>query len=197
MSLQEIRNNYQRFSNTKLLRIAENDAKELPDEVIEILKSEITRRKLGDHLIQAIDIVRKPITEEDYKAYYELLSKMPCPYCNSKTAKNNVTMVRKTTSAIIITHRTNKPKIGCSNCLDGLHRSANIHTFFLGWWGIPWGPIHSLRTFYKNRKMRKRFNHSNQLDELFVAFIQANIVALESNKQNEIALGNVIRQLNS
>jgi hypothetical protein len=51
---------------------------------------------------------------------------------------------------------TFEPKlvIGCSSCITAeVERLSNL-SLLLGWWGIPWGPIYTIRALAINSKAK-------------------------------------------
>jgi len=55
MDIKNIKENYTKFDDEKIIRIAEKDFQSLRPEVLDILKSEINKRKLPNELIVKID----------------------------------------------------------------------------------------------------------------------------------------------
>ena len=55
MSIEDIRKNYENFTDSEILQIASEDTDTLSKEVIPILKNEITKRKLSPNLIEKIE----------------------------------------------------------------------------------------------------------------------------------------------
>jgi len=196
MNLNTIKSNYNNFDDLKIKNIALKESSSLRPEVIDILKAEIIKRKLSQDLIDAIDSQTRELTEEEFKEYCEILRNHPCPNCNSKTSKLNVSMTGKVISAIIFTNYSKDLKIACSYCLDEFNKNANMKSALFGWWGIPWGPIHTIRSFIFNSSMKQN-NRTQKPNELFQGFVMNNIGILENSRNSPQKLTMFLRKLNN
>ncbi len=164
MDLNDIRENYKKFDDWKIEKIASEEAGSLRLEVLDILKAEIKKRNLNLNLIDSVDSQIRELTESEFDEYCEILRNHPCPKCNSKTQKINATMVGRVVSILIMTNYEKFLKVACSNCLDEMHREANMKSALLGWWGIPWGPIQTIRSFMFNSRMKKIIGLKNRMN---------------------------------
>lgn len=195
MNLNDIRENYKRFDDYQIEKIALEEAHSLRPEVLDILKAEIKQRNLNLNLINSVDSQTKQLTNDEFNEYCEILKKHPCPKCKSKTQKINVTMVGEVVSMVIISDYDKSVKVACSNCLDDIHNKANIKTMLLGWWGFPWGPIYTIRSFIFNSNMKKN-NRGEQSNQIFKNFVINNIGILESAKTEPKKLTEFINRIN-
>nr|WP_299384201.1 hypothetical protein [Allomuricauda sp.] len=195
MDLNDIRENYRNFDDWTIEQIATKEVASLRPEVVDILKSEIERRNLNLGLIDSVDLQTKELTEAEFNAYCEVLRSHPCPNCHSKTQKINATMVGRVISILVLTNYSKSLKVACSNCLDDMHRSANIKSALLGWWGIPWGPIDTIRSFIFNAGMKKN-NRTERPNELFANFVMSNIGVLENAKSEPEKLTELLIRTN-
>jgi len=196
MDLNDIRENYKKFDNWKIEKIASEEAGSLRPEVIDIIKSEIKKRNLNLNLIDSIDSQIRELTESEFNEYYEFLRNHPCPNCNSKTQKINATMIGRVVSFLIMTNYEKSLKIACSNCLDEMHSKANMKSALFGWWGFPWGPIHTIRSFIFNISMKKN-NRTEKPNEFFASFILNNIGIIETAKTQPKKLTELINRTNN
>ena len=194
MNLDDIRENYKNFEDWEIEKIASKEADSLRPEVLDILKSEVKKRKLN--LLSSINSQTKELTETEFSEYCEIVRNHPCPKCRSKTQKINVSMVGQVISMIFMTNYEKTLKVACSNCLDEMHRKANIKSALLGWWGFPWGPIHTIRSFIFNSSMKKN-NRTEKPNEIFKSFILNNIGIIEKAKTNPKNLTNLINRINN
>lgn len=196
MDLNSIKENYKNYDNWEIEKIASKEASALKPEVIEILKSEITKRNLNLNLIDSIDSQRRELSESEFIEYYTILRNLPCPNCKSRTQKINATFIGQVVSILIITNYEKSLKVSCSNCLDEMYNKANTKSALLGWWGIPWGPIHTIRSFIFNSKMKKN-NRTEKPNEILTSFIINNIGILEKTKTQPEKLTEFINQVNN
>ncbi len=196
MDLNEIRENYKNFEDWKIEKIASEEAGSLRPEILDILKLEIKKRNLKRNLIDSVDSQTKELTESEFNEYSRILRNHPCPKCKSKTQKINVTMVGRVVSILIMTNYEKSLKVACSNCLDEMHSEANMKSALLGWWGIPWGPIQTIRSFMFNSSMKKN-NWTEIPNEFFSSFIVSNIGIMEKAKTEPEKLTEFINRTNN
>jgi len=196
MDLNDIRENYKNFDDWKIEKIASEEADSLRPEVIDILKTEIKKRNLNLNLIDSVDSQTKELSEYEFNEYCDILRNHPCPKCKSKTQKINATMVGCVVSMIIMTNYEKSLKVACSNCLDEMHRKANMKSALLGWWGFPWGPIQTIRSFMFNSSMKKN-NRTEKPNEIFTSFIAGNLGIMETAKTEPEKLTEFINQTNN
>ena len=194
MDLNDIKENYKKFEDWKIEKIASEEAGSLRPEVLDILKTEIENRKLN--LLDTIDAQTKEITESEFNDYYNVLRNHPCPKCESKTQKINATIVGRVVSMLILTNYEKCLKVACSNCLDEMHNKANKKSALLGWWGFPWGPIQTIRSFLFNSRMKKN-NRTVEPNEIIASFIVNNIGIMEKAKSEPEKLTELINKTNN
>ncbi len=196
MDLNDIKENYKKFEDWKIEKIASEEAGSLRPEVLDILKTEIENRKLNLNLLDTIDAQTKEITESEFNDYYNVLRNHPCPKCESKTQKINATIVGRVVSMLILTNYEKCLKVACSNCLDEMHNKANKKSALLGWWGFPWGPIQTIRSFIFNSRMKKN-NRTVEPNEIIASFIVNNIGIMEKAKSEPEKLTELINKTNN
>lgn len=193
-SLEELRKNYERFDNDKLVRLATEEATGLRPEAIGLLKQIITERGLSGDLIKGIDAQFEEIDDNKLLEYAELLRGLPCPICKSKDKKLNATMTGSVISFIIMTNYEKEVKIACPSCLDKANNKAMIKSAFLGWWGFPWGIIRTPQALLLNNKMKKQ-NHMSVPNDLLNSFVLGRIGSLEANRSNPAELQYIIEHI--
>ncbi|RZN84776.1 MAG: hypothetical protein EVB11_01615 [Winogradskyella sp.] len=196
MDLNDIRDNYRNFPDWKIEKIASEEANSLRPEVLDILKAEIKRRNLKSNLINSVDSQTRELTESEFNEYCHILRNRPCPKCNSRTQKINATMVGRVISMLIMTNYEKSLKVACPNCLDEMHNNANLKSALLGWWGFPWGPIQTIRSFIYNSGM-KEFNRTEKPNEVFTSFVVSNVGILEKAKTEPEKLTEFINRTNN
>ena len=195
MDINDIKENYKKFDDWEIEKIASEEAASLRPEVIDILKSEIEKRNLNLNLLDSVNSQIKELTESEFNQYSNILRNHPCPSCKSRTNRINATMVGRVISMLILTNYEKNLKIACSDCLDELHRKANTKSSLLGWWGFPWGPVQTIRSFIFNSKMKKN-NRTEKPNEIFSSFVINNVGILETAKTNPEKLTEFIIRTN-
>jgi len=157
-NLDELRKNYERFDDRKIIRIATEEATSLRPEALELLKQIIKERGLSEDILKSVDAQFEKIDTNKLTEYAELLRDLPCPVCHQTQNKLNATVVSTVVSLVFFTQYKNEIKIACPPCLDKLNNNAMIKSALLGWWGIPWGLIRTPKALLANNKRKKNNN---------------------------------------
>lgn len=182
-----LRENYRHLPADKLLRLATDDAARLRPEALALLRAELGRRGLGETAEKAIAARLRVLTEAEIADYCALLQAQPCPRCWSLVQPLNATISSKVLSFVVMTTREKRFAIACPSCLDKLNGDATITSALLGWWGVPWGIIHTVRAIAFNSNMRKS-NHLIQPNDLLKAFVVQNVGRIEAARDNPVDL---------
>jgi len=194
-SIEDLRNNYKRFSDDKLIQLATTDAAGLRPEAIQVLQEEIKDRGLSTDLLKGIDVQRKEINEKELLEFCEIIRKQPCPICGSALFKLNATLTGNVVSFLIFTNYEKKLVIACPDCLRKANKNAMIKSAFLGWWGIPWGIIRTIQSFIFNNKMSKQ-TQLEEPNENLIGFVLERVGTIEANKLDNARLQSLIKYLN-
>jgi hypothetical protein len=193
-NLEELRKNYERFDDNKLIRIATEEATGLRPEAVGLLKQIIKERGLSEDITKGIDAQFQEINNEGLAEYTELLRVQPCPVCKSTNNKLNATIAASVISFVIMTNYEKELKIACPDCLDKANNTAMIKSVLLGWWGFPWGIIRTPQALLLNNKMKKQ-NRLAEPNDLFNAFVLGRIGRLEANRNNPTKLQEIIEHI--
>jgi hypothetical protein len=193
-NLEELRKNYERFDDSKLIRLATEEASELRPEAVELLKQIIKERGLSEDILKGIDVQIQEIDNEKLLEYSELLRGLPCPVCQSTNEKLNATMTGTVISFIILTNYEKELKIACPNCLDKANNKAITKSALLGWWGFPWGLIRTTQALLFNDKMKKQ-NRLFGPNDLLKGFVLERIGRLEASRNNPSELQEIIGRI--
>lgn len=193
-NIEQLRKNYERFDDRKLIRIATEEATSLRPEALELVKEIIKERNLSEDVLKGVEVQFKEVDEKTLNEYTELLRKLPCPVCKSNSDKLNATMIGNVMSFIIMTNYEKAIKIACPKCLDKFHNKAMIKTALLGWWGIPWGIIRTSQALILNSKMKSK-NHSFEPTEILSGFVSQRIGRIEANRNNKEELESLIEHI--
>jgi hypothetical protein len=193
-NLKELRQNYETFDDSKLIRLATEEASELRPEAVELLKQIIKERGLSVDILKGIGVQIQEIDDEKLLEYSELVRSLPCPVCKSTNEKLNATMTGSVISFIIITNYEKELKIACPNCLDKANNNAIIKSALLGWWGLPWGLIRTTQALLFNEKMKKQ-NRLSEPNDLLRGFVFERIGRLEASRNNPSELQELIERI--
>ncbi len=195
MNISDIKDNYKTFEDSKIKHLALNEVASLRPEVIEILKEEIKTRNLSENLLNSIEIQLHEPSESEINNYAEILKNHECPICKSKTQTLKISSIGEVVSIIVMTNYNKTLKVGCEDCLTELNNKAITKSAILGWWGIPWGPVQTIRSFIYNSQMKKN-NRINQQNEHYHGLIYENIGVFEMAKKDPKVLTNLLRKIN-
>ena len=91
-NLKELTETYESFDDSKLIRLATEEAAELRPEAVELLKQIIKERGLSEDILKGIDVQIQGVDDEKLLEYAELLRRLPCPVCRLTNEKLNATM---------------------------------------------------------------------------------------------------------
>lgn len=192
--IDELRKNYEGYTDEKLIRIASEEATGLRPEALELLKQIIEERGLSPNIRKSIDAQFKKIDEKTLLEYCEVLRSLPCPICNSPYNKLNATITGTVTSFLVMTSYRKEIKIACPKCLDKLNDNAITKSALLGWWGLPWGIIRTPKAILFNLKMKKQ-NHAPEANDILKAFVLERIGRIETNRDNPDGLIDIIQYI--
>ena len=193
-NLDQLRKNYERFDDKKLIQIATEDATTLRPEALELLMIILKERNISENVLKGVEVQFREIDEETFLAYTEIIRSLPCPVCNASEHKLNATITGNVISFILITNYEKEIKIACPACLDKANNSAMIKTALLGWWGIPWGIIRTSQALILNSKMKSN-NHSDEPTEILNGFVAERLGRIEANKNNVAELQSLIKYI--
>jgi hypothetical protein len=188
----QLKENYRRLSDAKLMRIASESATTLRPEALVLLKEELSTRGLAATVEKAIEVQFKVVSEEGISEYCKLLQAQPCPICRSTAQPLNATLTSKVMSFLVLTTWKKQFAIACPACLDKLNRDASTTSALLGWWGFPWGIIRTIQALISNGKMAKT-NHASYPNHLLKSFVVGNAGRIEAARDNAIDLQALIK----
>jgi hypothetical protein len=194
MDIEDIRKNYRNFDDSKIQELAKQDASKLRPDVVLILMEEIRRRNLSENLISGIDAQLKILSPEELLDYCTLIQKQPCPICNGKTQKLNAIILKEVMSVILLSNVTSHLKIGCPQCLKESKSKINLKTALLGLWSTK-GIFYTIKALVQNKRMEK-YIRNYEPNEILKSYILENIGVIEPNKNNPIALNNMLKRAN-
>lgn len=193
-SIDQLRKNYERFDDQKLIRLATEEASELRPEAVDLLKQIIKERGLSVDIVKAMDAQFQEVDDAKLSEYVELLRGLPCPVCKNVHKKLNATITASVISIIVVTNYEKVWKIACPDCLDQANTNAMVKSALLGWWGFPWGLIRTPQALLFNFKM-KRQNRISEPNDLLKVFTLERIGRLEAFRNNRSELQEIIGRI--
>jgi hypothetical protein len=148
----ELIQRYASLSDDRLLDLAVSEASGLTAEALEVLKAELHARGIGNQLRDAITIQTRPIAAPELEELVQRARTLPCPSCGSTGAMLNAATVGTVRSFLVMTSYEKSVVVGCPSCISSAADKADTVTAALGWWGLPFGPIHTLQAIALNAK---------------------------------------------
>ena len=134
LSIEEIRENYSKFPDYKIEKIAAENTSSLRPEVVEVLKAEIKKRKLNPNLLGSVAIQLEPIAKKDIQSLKNKITKTHCPTCTSQNHDLIAIQVLETISPLFVTISTERIYIACPSCARKEKTNSIIKTLLLCWW---------------------------------------------------------------
>jgi hypothetical protein len=147
----------------------------------------------------AYDALRYTVAKDKPKS--KPLEPICCSKCGKTTAQPRATVFTYAVSAVLVTFRKPIQGIYCSACARKLSFKASLISAFAGWWGLPWGPIVTVASIFRNA-MGGHYSRSTNENLLWfnaLAFLSkgnfplscALAQQLQTASDNEIAIGAV------
>lgn len=164
--LDDLRQRYARLADEDLLELALQGAETLTPEALELLRSEVRNRGLGQEVQGAIDAQLDDFTPAQHAELVDRFRRLACPLCGDKRGSLNAFTVTVVRSYVFVTYIESSLVIGCPECIRRTAAAANRRTMTLGWWGFPWGIIRTLGALSTNRKALRAQEHLTPSPEL-------------------------------
>jgi hypothetical protein len=79
-----------------------------------------------------------------------------CSVCDKVSAQPGYAIFYRVTSFLMATRQEAVQGVYCKKCAEKACLKATAHTWALGWWGFPWGPIYTLSALFTNLVGGKR-----------------------------------------
>lgn len=190
--LDELRRNYESFSDDKLIALATEQAASLRPEALELLKQVLAERGLAGELDQAIAVQTAGVSADLVDQYADLIRNQPCPVCGAAGEKLNATQIATVTSMVVITRYKKEIKVACPSCLDQLMAKATKQNLLSGWWGIPWGIFRTTQALIANGKFKKQ-HHTEGANIVLKTFASKRAGRIEAFRNNPEALQTLLK----
>jgi hypothetical protein len=192
-SVDEIRENYLKFEDFQIEKIARDESKTLRRDVLVVLKDEIERRNLDKSLITWVDAETQTFTDHEKVTLQRNLEKLDCSNCENKLQKLSGHRFTSLISAIIWCKQTDHKRILCNSCGRSEKFSAFFKTFLFGWWsksGLFLTPFILLKSLFN--PLFKQKHHTYVLED----FIQKNNGLLRLHGLEGAPLQSIIKNYN-
>jgi predicted RNA-binding Zn-ribbon protein involved in translation (DUF1610 family) len=182
IDIEIVRAHYRNMSDDELIRAVTTDIYGLTPAAFEVVNAEITRRKLGENINNAIEAQTRELTLEEIDAYCALIRELPCPVCGKSDVKLNGTVVTEVVSPVFVSQSHTEIKVACPDCLDKTIERAVRITLLFGLWTF-FGMAKSADAIRSNR--RSKSAHRNQEpNNALRSFVCSSIGEIEAHKQN-------------
>ena len=133
-SVDEIKENYKDFSDSKIENIAKKESKGLRKEVLGILKAEIEKRNLDKNLISWVETETKTFEGIERESLKTKIQNLNCRKCSEKKDRIYGFEINQIVSVLLFANDTRNEKILCLSCGKKAKFKAILITFFAGWW---------------------------------------------------------------
>tara|TARA_R100000935_G_scaffold53884_1_gene82085 strand:- start:406 stop:1029 length:624 start_codon:yes stop_codon:yes gene_type:complete len=133
-SVEEIRENYKGFSDSKIENIAKKESKGLRKDVLGILKEEIEKRNLDKNLISWVETETKTYDGIERDSLIKKIQNLNCPKCADKKDRLYGFEINQVVSVLLFANDTRNEKVLCLSCGKKAKLKAILITFFAGWW---------------------------------------------------------------
>ena len=148
----EIQARYHSLSNFELESIALKESVTLTPKELVALRKEMDRRGLSGSLRRGIEVQVTRMTKDGFAAFIEQYRHRSCPRCGVQGKTLNGVVAAVARSFIVTSTVRTKLVIGCPSCIKAELERLSKQTLLFGWWGIPWGPAHTVRVLAMNSK---------------------------------------------
>ena len=134
ISIEEIKENYKKFSDSKIENIALSESKELRKEVLSILKDEILKRKLDPNLVTWVDAETNTLTDFEKQSIKTKIENLKCPNCELKRSELKGWEINTVASFLITFRDSSNNRILCHYCGRNKKIISFLVTLIAGWW---------------------------------------------------------------
>jgi len=173
----EFQGYYRSLSSFELESIVLRESATLPPQALVALRKEMDQRGLSGLLRQGIEEQVTRWTKADFATFIEQYRHRPCPRCGVQGKKLNGVVAAVARGFIVTSIIRTKLVIGCSSCINAELARRSRQSVLFGWWGIPWGPAHTVRALAVNSKAKTAAASAAPTAEL-LNYIASNVVEI-------------------
>jgi hypothetical protein len=142
---------YRQMPDERLLQIALREAAGLTPEALRVLNGEVQARGIDPAVGLAVEAQTRTLSRRDVDLLVDAVQKRPCPECGQTARPLNGGLVATAKSFVVFTAFSQHTLVACPECLTAEAKRASLVTMALGWWGLPSGPIQSIKALSRNR----------------------------------------------
>jgi len=163
----EFQARYRSLSNLELESIALKQSAALAPEALLALRKEMDRRGLAQTIRKGIEAQVKQWSKEDLATFIEQYRHRPCPRCGVQGKTLNGVTAAVARSFLVASMVSTRLVIGCSTCINKELQRLSKRSLLFGWWGIPWGPVYTVRALAANSKAKAAATSPTPTPELY------------------------------
>lgn len=112
-----------------------------------------------------------------------------CPKCRRRRGPVDVHKVHQVWSAVVLTQWVTKAQVSCRSCATKRQLGGAAYSFFLGWWGFPWGliltPVQITRNIIGMSSGPDARRASDNLRKLVLVNLGAQMIAAQKAVANQ------------
>jgi len=165
---------YHSLSDFELESIALKKSVTLPPQAFTALRKELERRGLSPSLRRGVEAQVRRWTKDDLANFIEQYRRRSCPRCGVQGKALNGVVAAVARSFIVTSFIRTKLVIGCSSCIQTELKRLSKQSLLFGWWGIPWGPMYTVRALTLNSKAKTAAESAEPTPELW-NYIASNV----------------------
>jgi len=170
----EFQARYHSLSNSELESIALGQSVTLPPQALAALRKEMDQRGLSRSLGRGIETQVRRLTKDNLATFIEQYRHRPCPRCGVQGKMLNGVVAAVARSFVVTSTVRTKLVIGCSSCIKTELERLSKQSLLFGWWGIPWGPVYTVRALAVNSKAKAAAASAEPTPELW-SYIASNV----------------------
>ncbi len=130
------------------------------------------RCALNDSQLRAAQAVPEEVVR---RALHEVVEG-DCPVCHGPGPVDAFTS-HYVLSMIVATRWSNRPRLSCRACATKAQLGGVAYSFFLGWWGVPWGLVLTPVQIGRNLVGLARQANPHQPSPLLVGMVRNQLVS--------------------
>lgn len=115
-------------------------------------------------------LIANEIPDDVIKQYARDIHSGLCPKCEQQRGPVDVYTSHKIWSMILMTSWSSVPQISCRSCGVKAMLAGTASSFFLGWWGIPWGilitPVQIAKNVWGLLRIEESMQPSSKLERM-------------------------------
>ena len=163
---EKLRQHYAKLEDEELIELALQGAETLRPEALEVLQSEVGRRRLGQEVQEGIDAQLRDFTPAQQAELVDRFRQLPCPLSGGTNGLLNAFSVAEAKSFVFFTAYREWLLVGCPPCIQKASNKTYRTTVLLGWWCIPWGLFRTLQALGMNNRAKCAGEHTEPTPEL-------------------------------